>query len=299
MRVAVITNTKAGTTPDPSPEQIRSALDAAGVSCALCPAEGHDLSAATHQAMQSKPQAVVAAGGDGTISAVASALAGSDIPLGVLPTGTLNHFAKDLGIPLQLQEAAQVIGAGNVRSIDIASVNGQIFINNSSIGIYPHIVQKRDEIRERLGRGKWSAMLMALLNVFKRYPTVHVRINSPTVAFERNTPFVFVGNNRYEISLNMLGKRLALDGHELCVYFPNRTGRFGLLRLALRAVLGRLDQAKDFDQLSIDQLWIDTDRQSVRVALDGEVTRLKPPLHYQIKPSALNVLAPPANGAAQ
>jgi diacylglycerol kinase family enzyme len=186
----------------------------------LCSAQGQDLAVEVRRAIEAKPDAIVAAGGDGTVSAVASALAGSDIPLGVLPTGTLNHFAKDLGIPLRLEDAARVIGAGSARHIDIATVNGRTFINNSSIGIYPHIVQKRDEIRERLGRGKWSAMLRAFLTVFTRYPTVHVRINSPTIAFERNTPFVFVGNNHYEISLNMLGKRPALDGHELCVYFP-------------------------------------------------------------------------------
>src|SRR6266545_1664435 len=280
MRVAVVTNPAAGANADPSVGDIREALEAAGVQCELCEAHGTNLRDETNRAIQSRPDAIVAAGGDGTVSSVAAQLVSSQIPLGVLPTGTLNHFAKDLGIPLELDAAASVIGAAKIRSIDLAQVNDRIFINNSSIGLYPQVIQKRDEIRERLGRGKWISMLMSTISVFRRHPLVNVRINSEKLAFARKTAFVFIGNNHYEISLTMLGKRTALDHHELCVYFTNRTGRFGLLRLAFRALLGRLDQDKDFNALDTQEVIIDANRPSLRVALDGEVFRLTPPLLY-------------------
>ena len=295
MRVIVVTNPHAGTSAHPDPEEIRQALQSTGVqSEVLVTSAGHDLASITREAIKKHPDAIVASGGDGTVSSVAGQLAGAGIPLGVLPTGTLNHFAKDLGLPLDLEAAAKVIAANQMRAIDLAEVNGRVFINNSSIGIYPQIVAKREEIRERLGRGKWVAMLIAFLAVFRRYPTVHVRINSPKVAFERDTPFVFIGNNRYEFALNMLGKRPSLDRHKLSVYFTNRTGRFGILRLSFRALIGRLNQDKDFNILTVQELLIETNRPSLRVALDGEVFRLTPPLHYRTRPDALKVIAPPA-----
>src|SRR5207237_242447 len=155
--------------------------------------------AAAARARDARPDAVVAAGGDGTVSAIAGALVDSAIPLAIIPAGTLNHFARDLRIPTDLDAAARVIAAANARAVDVGKVNGRIFINNASIGIYPHIVSQRDDIRQRLGRGKWIAMLMAALAVFKRHPTVTVRMNAPDVAIQRNTPFVFIGNNAYDI----------------------------------------------------------------------------------------------------
>src|SRR5207244_511874 len=118
--------------------------------------------------------------------------------------------ARDLAIPADLGRAAQIIAAGNVRAVDVGEVNGRVFINNSSIGLYPHLLHKRDELRQRSGRGKWIAMLMAALSVLKRHPTLIVRMNSPQAEIERRTPFVFVGNNPYEVSLNLLGQRVAL-----------------------------------------------------------------------------------------
>ncbi|HEX8524163.1 MAG TPA: diacylglycerol kinase family protein [Tepidisphaeraceae bacterium] len=298
MRVAVITNPHAGPTAHPTPAEIRDALAKHGVTCELCSGKGKSLSAAIEEAVRNRPDAVIASGGDGTVSSVAAALVNTGIPLGVLATGTLNHFAKDMGLPLELEPAAAVIAAGHVRAVDVGQVNGQTFINNASIGIYPRIVTKRDEIRERLGRGKFVAMLMAVMSLFRRYTTVHVRINSPEVAFARNTPFLFVGNNRYEMSLNAMGKRTALDRGELSVYFTTRTGRFGLFMLALRGLFGKLEQERDFTALNVAELHIDTPRRHVPIALDGEVRRMSPPLEFRTLPGALKVLAltPAENG---
>jgi diacylglycerol kinase family enzyme len=297
MRVIVLTNPSAGAKAD-KVEHLRAALQAAGVDHVdVREVPGNEITRAAKQAAlvagADGVDAIVAAGGDGTVSACAAALAGTGVALGVLPTGTLNHFAKDLSIPLVLDAAATVIAAGNRVEVDVAQVNDRVFINNSSIGIYPRIVGHRDRQRERLGRGKWMAMLLACVSVFRRYPTVRVRIGIGDQTMLNETPFVFVGSNRYELTLQNLGKRSSLDRGELCLYFTNRTGRFGFFMLALRAVLGRLEQARDFQTVTTRELWIETPKRDVPVALDGEVVRLSPPLHYQIRPRALVVLAPP------
>lgn len=292
MRVIVLTNPAAGAKADEI-DELRRVLKDAGVAAEVRQAQGHQLTDAARQAVRDGVDAVVAAGGDGTISAVAAALVGTDTPLGILPTGTLNHFAKDLNVPIPLAEAAQVIAAGQTREVDIAAVNDRPFINNSSIGIYPHIVGERERQRERLGRGKWMAMLLASISVFRRHPTVRVRIGIGNQTVLRTTPFVFVGNNRYQINFTMLGRREQLDEGVLSLYFVNRGGRFAFFRLALRAILGRLEQSKDFETMEVTEVWIEAARPSLRVALDGEVIRLPPPLHYEIRPRALRVLAPP------
>jgi diacylglycerol kinase family enzyme len=154
------------------------------------------------------------------------------------------------------------------------------------------MVSKRDRHRQRLGYGKWLAMFFAFLSVFRRYPLLEVVLDTGAVAVRRTTPFVFVGNNWYDVAGFNLGGRASLCGGELSLYTANRTGRLGLIRLALRALLGRLEQARDFDAVRLTHFTIDTRKKTLRVALDGEVTRLVPPLNYRIRPCAIRVLLP-------
>lgn len=292
MKVVVLMNAAAGASASPSPDEVKAALEAAGVTADVRPTPGDRLPDAARVAIEAGAEVVVAAGGDGTVSAVASALVGTQTPLGVLPLGTLNHFSKDLGIPTNLQEAARAIAAATVRSVDIAEVNGNYFLNNSSIGLYPQIVSRRDQQRARLGRGKWLAMVFAFLSVFRRYPVVKVVIDTGEQALPRTTPFVFFGNNRYELSGLSLGARQALDRGELSVYLANRTGRLGLLRLAVRALLGRLNEAEDFDSMCLTECRVETRKKTLKVSLDGEVRRLLPPLVYRVVPGGLRVIGP-------
>jgi len=297
MTVIVLTNAQAGTSGQPQEEresEIRQALSADGLSADVRSVPPRQLPDAARRALGERPDAVVAAGGDGTLSSIAGVLAGSGMPMGVLPLGTLNHFAKDLNIPTDLKQAAGIIRAGLVRDIDVAAVNGRIFINNSSIGIYPHVVRERDEQWQRLGRGKWPAMISAGIGVFRRHPMLGVRISTNTDSRASTTPFVFVGNNEYKLSLFSLGGRDRLDRGQLCLYIAHHTGRMGMLILALRALVGRLEQSRDFESLLVPEGWIESRRRSLLVSVDGEVAHMAPPLHYQILPKALRVLAPPA-----
>jgi len=298
MKIIVLLNAAAGKTP---PEevardeaQVRAAFGAAGAAVEIRRVEGARLTQTARELSDRRdPETViVAAGGDGTQSAVAAALAGTPAVMGVLPMGTLNHFAKDLGIPLEIEEAARVIATGTPRPIDVGQVNDRVFINNSSIGLYPHVIKHRDDMRQRLGHGKWYAMFRAILTIFRRFPVIQLRMMVNGDEWRRTTPFVFVGNNQYEIDRLSLGQRRTLEKGDLCIYFANRTGRLGMLRLAFRALLGHLRQDRDFNALCATELWIDTGRSSISVAADGEVHRLKPPLHYRTRPRALKVLLP-------
>ncbi len=236
---------------------------------------------------------VVAGGGDGTVNAVASEIAGTQKTLGVLPLGTLNHFAKDLNIPLDLEGAARNIVEGEAVKVDVGEVNGRVFINNSSLGLYPSIVRRREKQQERLGRGKWFAALWATIEVFRRYPLFAVRLSADDgQEFRRRTPFVFIGNNEYQMDAFNLGGRSCLDAGHLSLHLTRDVGRWGLVRLAASALFGRLRESKDFDALCTKEVWIETRRRRLRVATDGEVTIMRSPLHYRVRPAALRVIVP-------
>ncbi|MDQ1589458.1 MAG: hypothetical protein QOG71_85 [Pyrinomonadaceae bacterium] len=237
-------------------------------------------------------QIVVAGGGDGTVNAVASELVGTEKTLGVLPLGTLNHFAKDLNIPLDLEGAARNLLEGEAARVDVGEVNGRVFINNSSLGLYPSIVRHRERQQERLGRGKWFAAMWATLEVFRRYPLFGVRLSTDGQEFRRRTPFVFIGNNEYQMDTFNLGARSCLDAGHLSLHLTRDIGRWGLVRLAASALFGRLRESKDFDALCTKEVWIETRRTRLRVATDGEVTVMRSPLHYAVRPGALRVIVP-------
>ncbi|HEX2270365.1 MAG TPA: diacylglycerol kinase family protein [Pyrinomonadaceae bacterium] len=252
---------------------------------------GDELTELAREAVRGPFKTIVAGGGDGTVSSVAGEVINSDKALGVLPLGTLNHFAKDLRIPLDLAAAAATIVAGHTTEVDVAEVNNRIFLNNSSLGLYPIIVREREK-RERLGFKKWPAFVWAIIQAFRRYPFLDVRVHLNDEYIDRTTPFVFVGNNEYVMSLLNIGWRDRLDKGMLSIYITHRTSRLKLIGLAMRAVIGRLSQDKDFLALSSDEVKIETRHKRLRVAFDGEIDVMQPPLHYRIRSRALRVVVP-------
>jgi diacylglycerol kinase family enzyme len=294
----VVMNRNAGGADDPQ-ARILELFRAAGEEPRLLQPDGErDIAAVAREAAQSDERVVVAAGGDGTISTVAGALAGTGKVLGVLPVGTLNHFAKDLGIPLDLETAVRTVTAGRILATDVGEVNGRIFINNSSLGIYPRIVSRREAQQRRLARGKWLAFFWATVQALRRFPFLDLRIAFEGRQIVRRTAFLFVGNNEYKIAGFELGSRGCVNGGNLGLYLSQGTGRFGLFRLAFHALFGRVDQAKDFDVFCVTEARIETRKRRLLVACDGEVARMDTPLHYRIRPAALQVLVPPTEAAA-
>ena len=254
---------------------------------------GSEMTDAARAALADGAEVVVAGGGDGTINAVASVLVGTGRAFGVLPLGTLNHFAKDIGIPLALEAAVANIVNGVRKDVDVGEVNDQIFLNNSSLGLYPDIVRDRVKQQNRLGRGKWLAACWATLGALRRYPFLSIRFKLDDNREQaRRTPFVFIGNNEYTMQGFAIGEREALDRGKLSFYIAQRPGRLALIRLGWRALCGRLAQERDFDVLTAAHLDIDTRHKRIRVATDGEVTVMATPLRYRIRPGALCVIVP-------
>jgi len=256
-------------------------------------AAGDDLVATAQRLLAAGAEVIVAAGGDGTVSAVASCVKGSGATMGVLPMGTLNHFARDLGMPSKLEDAVAVLARGSSVGVDLGEVNGRVFVNNASLGVYPDMVRDRERQQRRLGRGKWRAMVWAGLATLRRSPFLRLTLEiEGRQAVHCRSPFVFVGNNDYVMEGFDIGARESLRGGRLSIYTTTRRTRLGLVALALRAVLGRLRQARDFSTAAACRVRIDSPHRRLLVATDGEVTAMETPLEFRVLPAALPVLAP-------
>ena len=293
--IPVVLNCRAGSqAATEMTDRLAAAFAAVGLPYKLLIAgEGEDLTDLARQALLSRPPLIVAGGGDGTLNAVASLVVGTDTALGVLPLGTLNHFARDLHIPTELEDAVRTVAEGQVVRIDVGEVNGRIFLNNSSLGLYPSLVHHREQQQMRLGRSKWHALFWSALLMLRRYPMLNVSVTAGGDEMACRTPLVFVGNNEYLMEGLDVGIRERLDAGILSLYMPKHAGRLGLVRIALRALFKRLRRSDDFEMLRATELTIGTRRRRrVLVATDGEVAPTITPLHYRIRPGVLAVVVP-------
>lgn len=295
MKVAVIMNKNAKAVNDEielTEKSINKKFKSLNIDSTVKFVDGKNLKEISKEFVQKNYDVIAAAGGDGTISSVASVLTGTEVPLAVLPFGTLNHFAKDLKIPLSFDEAAEIIPVKNIIRTDVGEVNGRIFINNSSIGFYPKIVRHRDDHKENLGIGKWPAMFVALINVFRRMPSINVKLHSDKESVRIKTPFVFIGNNEYQVDLFNLGTRKKLNEGKLYIYFPRTSGKLSIIKFAFLSLINKIKQADNFVIDYSDEIIIETKKKYLEVSADGELIRLVTPLHYKIKPLSLNVIIP-------
>jgi len=297
-RIAVVLNDSSGTGEgEAAAKRLAEIFSAAGREARITVASGGgELQAAARRAAEEGCDTLVAGGGDGTVNTVATVALERQIPLGILPLGTLNHFAKDLGIPLELDEAAKVILEGVVCKVDVGEVNGRIFLNNSSLGVYPAVVRLRERY-QATGWGKWVAALWASLTVLRRNPFMGVRITVDDQAIVRRTSFVFVGNNEYRMVGLNAGARDSLAKGRLALYVMNAERRLGLLQMAWQVLRKGADDVKELDLLTVEETSVETRRRRLQVALDGEVVPLEAPLDYRIRPAALRVRVPPSTSA--
>lgn len=274
--------------------RVATAFADAGVEATVQLVDGGALPAALEKATAGSFAFDVLAvgGGDGTIGTAAAHLAGTGIPLGVLPLGTLNHFARDLRVPAVLELACLVIAERHVREIDLADINGRVFVNNASIGIYPYMVETRDRQRRAFGLGKWGAMALAFLWMIRRFPVHRLAIRTGEGARLHKTPCAFIGNNRYTLDGPAFGSRPAVDRGELWLYVARSHSRVHLLLVMLRAVLGRMLRRRDFEEIRASELVLDSRARRLRVAVDGELVKMAPPLRCAIRRGALRVLVP-------
>lgn len=291
--VPVLVNAGGGTARakgDKLRDEIEEAFAAVGLAIDLRLLSGHEL-ATVASAVSDRPLVVIG-GGDGTLGSAAQALVdGGGAALGILPLGTRNHLAVELGIPSDLAGAAQLIATGARRRIDLARVNGQAFVNNASVGFYPRLVRERDEI----GLPKKLAAIPATTRALGRMRHHRMRLDLPGGRRQVITPMLFVGNNRYTLERGHLGEREALDDGMLSVYAVASRRRLALIGFALRTLAGRADPDRDFAAIGdTRELTVRGRSDRIDIALDGEVRRLAMPLRFTIGPGALTVVAGPA-----
>jgi diacylglycerol kinase family enzyme len=293
MMIVLLNGSAGGGTKDEVPAQVASYLQKLDASARIeLATSGEHLAQLARDAVAGPEELIVAGGGDGTVSTVAGAVAGTNKVLGVLPLGTLNHFAKDIGVPLPLEAAVATLVHGEVKTIDVGQVNEEVFINNSSIGLYPEIVRRRDKEQQLFNRSKWPAMVKAFFAALREYRFVRVQVRTDGRVFARTTPFVFVGNNPYDLDGFGIGGRSELSTGKLCFWLARGTRPLGILRLGARALFGRLRGARDFEAHCGEAFEVATPERRLRVALDGETRWMEGPLQYRSWRRALKVIGP-------
>lgn len=290
-KIAVIINTGAGSFPDEAlVNRVQEAFGRQDVDARVLAVKGNALRSTAQSLRDEGFELIVAGGGDGTLSTVAAELLGADAALGVLPLGTLNHFAKDLGVPLDLDSAVELICTGAPAAVDVGWVNDHTFINNSSLGLYPDQVRLRQRWRKRIG--KWLALVLASIAVLARFSNLRITAEFNGKRISRRCPLVLISNDEYKFEPGKLTRRERLDEGLLGVYLLNDVSRTGLLRMALHSLVFKLEDETSFESDKAAETIITTRRRRIRVALDGEVYKLIPPLVYRSIPGSLKVIAP-------
>ena len=258
--------------------------------------KGHDIGQQCKQCLDSGAQVLVAAGGDGTVNAVASALVNKPAALGVIPAGTLNHFARDLAIEIDPEAAARQLTQGHEITVDVGWVNGRIFINNSVLGIYPVYRAARESYEARglgkTGVGRFLAVLGGILRVLWRVPHLAVRLEVNGQTHVMRTPFVLIANNEHELEEWHIGRRASLREGSLWVYVMQKSSRWALLRFFFSFIFGRFSKKDAFEEFRVREVRIETKRKRIGVGVDGEIVQMQSPLEYRSLPKALRVIAP-------
>lgn len=234
---------------------------------------------------------IVAVGGDGTVAAVAAALARTSVELAIIPSGTFNHFARDHGIPTDMRAACDVASSGRVIQTDVAWVNDRLFLNTSSVGVYANYVR----VRERLepGLGYWLASAFAMLRTFARVRPFRVSFETEHVQRQYITPLVFIGSTERELKLPTLGNRVDHGRSGLHVLIVRGRTRARLVALAFAAAARGtrpITRTPHLDGFLVDSCVIEQKHSTV--AVDGEIVKLQSPLRYEIGRGSLRLVVP-------
>ena len=293
-RVDIIINARSGL---PGKEQVSDqlieALATHGVSARVELVHTFDeLAAASARARDGDAEMVVAGGGDGTIAHVAERLLDAPKTLGVVPLGTFNYFAQRIGVPLDLEGAIDVLVTGRPGRVSVGEVNGRVFLNNSGIGLYPGLLKKREQTYLHIGRSQMAAYLSAALVLIQPPSLLNLRLVADGEPLARRTPLLFVGANPEQLAAYGISGSECLDAGRLAVYITRPLPMSRLLRLAARAMFRGLYGSTDLEVICARELVVTLRRSRVRVAMDGEIARLKLPLRYRWRVDALRVQLP-------
>ncbi|MDH2435799.1 diacylglycerol kinase family protein [Pokkaliibacter sp. MBI-7] len=235
---------------------------------------------------------IVAAGGDGTIRSVVQEISGAGIPLGVIPIGTFNFFARNHAIPEDFEQAFETVLSGRLKAIDIGDINGQAFVINSSFGLYSRLIRARERHTSRWGRNRWVATISTLLTLLRGSPSLDLEMGTAERRKRLRTPMVFVGINAlqlHDVSLDVA--HCALD-HKLAVVVMRPPSKWGLLRLSLHGLMRRLRDDDNLEGFCAGQMVIGCRRKHMEVVMDGERLKMPTPLRYGIRHRAIELIVP-------
>jgi diacylglycerol kinase family enzyme len=237
----------------------------------------------------------LAAGGDGTVHHVVQGLIHADAELAVIPTGTYNHFARDLGIPLPWKQALDVALSGDRKFVDTGRINEQYFVNNVSLGLYPEMVARR----EARGRDypRWKARMYAFAGTLRKYKHVTLAVESEAHHELIRTHVFMVSNNSYDMErFGVQAPRETLTGGKLSVYWLPHTSRIRLMRYIARFLAGRVRTIPGFRSFRTTRVRVQSNHKKLDVGIDGELFELQMPLHITIVPRSLIVRLPRTTG---
>ena len=235
---------------------------------------------------------VVAAGGDGTLNAVASKLMGTDIPMGILPLGTFNYVARVLNIPLDLLDAAKTISEGQPRSVHVAQLNQHIYLNNASLGLYPLFIQKREQFNKHFGRFPLHAYTSALDVLIRDRKELKLEVEVDGQRYPVKTPLIFFGNNQLQLAEMKLRIAKAAEAGKVAGVVVAKSDKRTLFKTLWQLIKGNLDQASDVYSFAADEVIVHSKRNKLTVAVDGEIVTMTPPLKITVRKHALNVMVP-------
>ncbi|MCU7375436.1 diacylglycerol kinase family protein [Paucibacter sp. O1-1] len=265
------------------------------------PRQIHRIARETVQRAQAVRGIVVAAGGDGTINAVAQAVLGSGCAFGVLPRGTFNYFSRTHGIPAELDAALQVLLREGPQPVQVGLVNDRVFLVNASLGLYPKLLEDREYWKKQLGRSRPVAFLAGLLTLMQGHSNLRLSIELRGATHEIRTPTLFVGNNALQMEQIGLPEAQAIDAGQLAGITLRPLGRWALLGLLLRGALGRLGEASQLFNFSFACLTVRASRRfglgRIKLATDGEIVWMKLPLQFRVAPEPLLLIRPPGPAA--
>ena len=297
----VIVNLRAGADDkDAVCAQIEQRFAAAGRKVSLEVAHNPaELKRLTRRAVALRPKIIMAAGGDGTINMVSSALRDSDVTLGLIPLGTFNFFARNLNIPLDLDAAVDNVLTGVIKKVNIGVVNDRIFLNNASFGLYTEIIEDRERRKRVLGRSRWVALLSALLTALRPHPSRRIKLTADGVMHEFITPMVFFANNALQMKGLDLDPSGCIETGRLCILIMRPLRRLKLFALAIRSLLGRARGIDDLEIQCAREVLIERRRRIMRVAIDGEIKFMRTPLRIATREAALTVIVPPSKSSSR
>lgn len=279
-----------------TPESVQAAFSVPVVVKLI--SDGSQITAQTKAAVAEGFKTIVAAGGDGTICAVASALRGQDVVMGILPLGTFNYFARSLDLPADFTAAAQVIEDGKIAPLRIATVNDSVFLNNASLGAYPAILATREDIYKRWGRSQIAAYWAVVKTLLTPRTPLRLRITVAGHVREVRSSTVFIVNNAYQLKEMGVEGADRIAAGELVVFVAPDATRFEMIRLALVIAMGRGLPDQTFELLSGPDVLIESigrpPRHPRTIARDGERERLNGPFRLRVVENALHVKVPHA-----